>query len=226
MIFHFRTWPGPVVFLCMIVLLWSCKETKSEPTATTPEVTVSKPIPKEIIEILEFAELPATQSEELAGLIGLQEIDNSGVLHMVSLEEAAKTLKQLKTSKKVDRHPIIELKGTDQVVLMLQGRGYSGPIWAYMLLNKKSMVIEKLQFEHKAESEGYGDFITYNSFENQFTEKPLLPETGGFQLSVEGRTLQPGFYAVDGTSGATQTCKAAVDMINNGISIYNKYLFE
>ena len=132
----------------------------------------------------------------------------------------------MKTSKKADSYPIIELKKTDSVVLMLQGRGYGGPIWAYLLLNKESMSIEKLQFDHKAESEGYGADMTYNSFESQFTKKPLLPETVGFRLSEEGKNSEPGFYEVDGISGATQTSNAAIDMMNYGLSIYNNYLFQ
>ncbi len=222
---RYSYWQRHLIWLCLLGILWSCKETKPAPVQTNTEIQEPKPIGKELKEVLDFAGISATNSEELTTLINLFEINESGTVQSMSPEKANTTLKQIKTSKKLDQYPIIEIQDTDHVVFVFQGRGYGGPIWAKALFNRGSMSFEKIQFDHKAESEGYGDGITYSNFEDQFTKKTLVPETEGFQLNVEGKDSQPGFYPVDGISGATQSSKAVIDMMNYGLSVYNSYLF-
>lgn len=64
--------------------------------------------------------------------------------------------------------PIFEIKGTETVILPLQGVGFGGAIWAKVLVDRKALEIEKIEFEHKAESDGYGAAMTESSFERQF----------------------------------------------------------
>ena len=225
MVNHFSSWMRSLIFLSLLGFIWSCKETKQEPVQQEPEIAAPKPITKEIKEVLDFAGISATRTEELPGLITFLETGGSGMVQPTSAEEVTARLKQMKTSKKLEYYPIVEIQGSDHVVLVLQGRGFAGPIWGHLLLNKKTMVLEKVQFDHRAETEGYGDVISYNSFENQFTEKTLLPETPGFQLNVPGQKLEPGSYPVDGISGATQSIQAVIDMVNAGLSVYSPYLF-
>ena len=220
-----NTLQGPLILLCLLVFMWSCKETKSESAPITQEIATPKPISKELTEVLDFADITASQEKELIELIGLFETKGSDVVQSINADEMTARLKQMKTSKKVENYPIIEIRGTDHVVLMLQGRGFGGPIWGKLLLNRKTMVFEKIQFDHKSESEGYGDAMTYSSFEDQFMQKRMLPETAGFQLHVKRKNVEPGFYSVDGISGATISSEAVIDMMNSGLAVYHAYLF-
>ena len=82
----------------------------------------------------------------------------------------------------------------------------------------------KLQFEHMAESEGYGAAITQSSFENQFVGIVLDPDLKDFGLKQNGVVLIEGVNMIDGISGATITSKAGIKMINQGLLKYRNYL--
>lgn len=52
----------------------------------------------------------------------------------------------------------------------------------------------------------------------------LDPDSKDFGLKQDGIVLIEGIHMIDGISGATITCKAAVEMINQGIQKYRNYL--
>lgn len=179
-------------------------------------VEVNK-IPKVIKDLTSFAEMSISDTTDIINIVSFKEVDSSGVLQTVDIERAASRFKQMMTNKKGYSYPIIEIADTDNVVFMVQGRGYGGPIWAKILFDKNEIQIKKLEFQHSAESEGYGAAITQSYFENQFTDKKLSSNGDAFGLEQNGQTILEGLHIVDGTSGATQTSRAAVDMINEGL---------
>ncbi len=216
-----NTWLWPLGFLCLTALIWQCKDQKeikdvSQQVESAEKVEVKK-VPKVIEDLTTFAEIVYSDTVDLTNLISFKEIDSSGNLHIVDMSRSASRFKQMMTNKRGSSYPIVDINDTDHVVLMVQGRGYGGPIWAKLLIDTKEMLIAKLEIQHSAESEGYGASITMSSFESQFAGKKLEVNGANFGLNQSGSVLIDGVHQVDGISGATQTGMAAVDMINKGL---------
>jgi Na+-transporting NADH:ubiquinone oxidoreductase subunit C len=207
------------------MMFWSCKEQKpvrQEITAT--ETTVPKPIPKLIGELCAFAGITITDSTDISSIARFKIIDSSGTHQEIKIEEATSLFKRLKSGKKVSGIPVMEFKELDKNLVMFQGRGYGGPIWATILLKKKTRQIEKVEFEHRAESEGYGSGMTMSSFENQFTGIEIKRGVTLFGLKQGARSIIQGEHEIDGMSGGTVTGQGVVNMLNPGFQMYVRSL--
>lgn len=210
--------------LCALSTLWHCKEPKKDSAAKAVELVKIKPVPPVIIEMAEFGGISVSDTTDIKLLLRFIIVDNTGTVRSAEMDEAAKGFKIFMTNKRVVSHPVMEIINTDKVVLMAQGRGYGGSIWAKILLDKQRMQIEKLELDHLAESEGYGEGITYSSFESQFTDTDLNMDGSPFGLNQGEMTIVKGSHQIDGISGATQTCTTVVEMLNESLQQYRKYL--
>lgn len=212
-----------LVIALLCTLIWSCKE---KPSINKPlnEVKVTSQITPEIKELLKFAKITYTDTTTVSHLLQFKLIDENGEIRLSDSEENTKAYRNLIKGKATSVLPIFEIIGSDQVIFVVQNRGNIGNIWAKILLDKKSKETLDISFDHMAESEGYGAGITMGPFENQFVGIVLDTDSNSFGLNQKGKVLIEGVHMIDGISGATITSKATVEMMNQGVQKYRKYL--
>ena len=213
--------------MILIVLGWSCKEnpkqTEQKIETVKQETKTKASLPESIKEIATFATPDFTDTTDIQNLIIFKELDlTSNTISNIDLDRASDLYKKLATRGQATSLPIFEVKGTDLVVLPVQGVGFGGAIWAKVLLDKKTLEIKNIAFEHKGESEGYGAAVSEKTFEDQFLGTKINLKEDTFTLQKAGDDV----HFVDGISGATMTSKGAVTMVNEGLRKYGGYLKE
>ena len=219
-----RSWILTTALAGAVLLCWQCREKTPTPEPTTEVIQQTKPIPKVIKDLADFAELSVSDTSNIDLLMSFKEIDSNGTVHQIDIDQAASAFKKKMTSKKSTSFPVVEITDSQKIVIILQGKGYGGPIWAWLLVNKGNQQIDKLLFDHSAETDGYGAAMTYNSFESQFTAKVISGDVPIFGLKQNDELLIKGTYEVDGLAGATITSQAVLEMMNTGLDTYKVYL--
>lgn len=213
-----------IAFLTVIlVILFSCKEQKPVQQIDETASTQVVPIPKEMNELLEFANLTAEEVSDLDELFRFKLVNADGSVSTIETTEATKLVKRALSGKQTDTF-FVETVSTGKAILFVQGRGYGGPIWGKLLLDSTNMTFEKVVFQHRAESEGYGAAMTLSSFENQFTNIDISADSFRFGLKQNNREILSGNAMIDGISGATITAESVVEMMNDGLDKYKDYL--
>ena len=216
--------------MVVILILGSCKEiaetTKPQEQEPIEEVQVVKPVSKTIKELVEFAGISLTDSTDINEVFEFKQLDKYDAISAVQMNQAVNLYKKMMKREQEHAWPIFEIKNTDNVILPVKGIGFGGPIWAKVMVDKKELEIKKIEFDHGAESEGYGAAMTQSSFEKQFvgTKIKLDKNTFGLQQHME-KTIVDG-RIVDGISGATATSAGVVEMVNLGIQKYSAYFKE
>lgn len=217
-----------IIFLLVVLLFWNCKQKSN--TEEPKEVDVLKEenaivlVPKVMIELGKFADVVLTDKSDINQFIGFKQIDTHQSVTTIDMNDAISLYKRIMKREKVTSFPIFELKNTDEVILPIQGVGFGGPIWAKVLVDKNTLEIKKIAFEHFAETDGYGAAISQSPFANEFigTKINLDKNTFTLQKNIENR-IDDG-VVVDGISGATMTSEAAIEMVNEGLKKYKGYL--
>lgn len=212
------------IVLLLIAIFWNCKQKAEKATEpTVEEVEEIQQIPSEIFEIAEFAEVALRDSAQVNDQILFFTIDKNESIDSVDVFQAINIYKKQVKSGDGDIYPIFEFKESGDVVLIVKGRGYGGNIRGTLLIDQNFLEIKKVKFDHKAESEGYGDAMSYSSFENQFVGGKVNFERNTFGLNQNGSNIITGDKVVDGLSGATETSRSAIEMINEELKKYEKY---
>ena len=217
-----------IIFLLVVLLFWNCKQKSN--TEEPKEVDVLKEenaivlVPKVMIELGKIADVVLTDKSDINQFIGFKQIDTHQSVTTIDMNDAISLYKRIMKREKVTSFPIFELKNTDEVILPIQGVGFGGPIWAKVLVDKNTLEIKKIAFEHFAETDGYGAAISQSPFANEFigTKINLNKNTFTLQKNIENR-IDDG-VVVDGISGATMTSEAAIEMVNEGLKKYKGYL--
>ena len=216
--------------MVVIIVLGSCKQkaetTKPQAKEPIEAIQVVEPLSKTIKELVEFAGISLTDSTNINDIIGFKQLDKYDAISSVQMNQAVKLYKKMMKREQEHAWPIFEIKNTDNVILPVKGIGFGGPIWAKVMVDRKELEINKIEFEHSAESEGYGAAMTRSSFEKQFvgTKIDLDKNTFGLQQHIEKRTDDGRI--VDGISGATATSEGVVEMLNLGLQKYSAYFKE
>lgn len=216
-----------VLFLpfLLIPLLWSCQNQAAEEVQPEPVPQRPYQIPKVLKEIGKFAEVTFTDTTGLKQAFTFKAIDQQGQISMIGFEQAAQLYKKRLSSDPSGQWPIFELKNSEQVILMLNGRGFGGRLWAKVRVDRKNKQILLAEFSQEAESEEYAAELTEKSFADQFTGKKISSDGNSFGLSQSGKNLIIGQHEIDGISGASVTSRGTIDMMNTGFSSYLPYLF-
>ncbi|AKA34249.1 FMN-binding protein [Flagellimonas lutaonensis] len=219
--------------LCLIFLslfLWNCKQAPEskkvdadiqQPLVKTEKAQKTSPI---LLKLVEFADTTATDTTDITDIFVFKQLNENGEIASLDPKDAVSLHKKVTDAKSGEELPIFELKKGQKAVLMVNGRGFAGPLWAKILVDKDAMTIEKIEFDHSAESEGYGDGITYTSFEKQFVGAKIDLTDNTFSLFQSGSEVEKGNQRIDGLSGATMTSQAVVKMVNEGLKKYKGYL--
>lgn len=208
-----------LAFGMLLLPLWNCKE-KPIPKATVEKAVTVQTISKTLKEIAKFADLSLTDTADITTLMSFKEIDENGMLTDSDAQKTEQLFKALSQVKPLARFPVVEIKNTNLVILVAKGKGFAGSIWAKVLIDRAAAKVQKIQFDHIAESEGYGAGITRKSFEDQFIGMPAYMEPNTLGLIQDGEAI----YKIDGIAGATATNKGVVDMLQQGLQKYQNYL--
>ncbi|MCW5517985.1 FMN-binding protein [Muriicola sp. Z0-33] len=212
-----------LAFGMLFLTLWNCKE-KPVPKATVEKAEMVQTISKTIKEIAIFADLSLTDTTDITTLMSFKEIDENGMLTESDAQKTEQLFKALTKVKPLASFPVVEIKNTTLVILVTKGKGFAGGIWAKILIDRASGKVQKIQFDHIAESEGYGSGITRKSFEDQFIGMPAYMEPNTLSLIQDGKVIGEGIYKIDGIAGATATSKGVIDMLHQGLENYQNYL--
>lgn len=213
----------PVCLLAISLIFMSCRE-KTEQLKPTPvpEVAAQKSLAPEYMEIAAFMDISMTDSTDVDEVLSFKALFNTDSLADSDAAENLKFHKRILRTGGSTALPIFESRASDLSLVLLTGRGYVGPIWTEVLFDRQTRKIIKIRFDHKMETEGYGNAIIEGAFQDQFVGGEIRFDGKSFALkpgqgSVESVTL------VDGISGATVTSSAVVQMLNTGFKGLEPY---
>lgn len=99
---------------------------------------------------------------------------------------------------------------TNQIVFEFHGNGVQGPIHGAMALMDDLNTIKAIMIIKQGETPGLGGRIAEAKFLDRFKNKKLFPE---LRIAREGKAS--GINEVDGITGATFSCDALQDVLNN-----------
>ena len=159
-----------IKFLLLILMssFLNCKENqdtvKSKVEAVQKQPEVIAKLPAIIRDLAIFAEPTFSDSVNIKELMRFKALDGSGKLTPIDMDRAVALYKKMTMPGPVSSLPIFEIMNTDMAILPVQGIGFDGAIWAKVLVDKKTLEIKKVAFEHKAESDGYGAAMTQSTF--------------------------------------------------------------
>ncbi len=217
-----------ILVLILVPMIWNCKENSD---TAKPKVEVSKQetlavaeLPTSIKELAKFAVPTFSDAANSDEWMIFKEIDANGTVTSINRQRAIDLYKAITKPQQVSAMPIFEIKNTDMVILPIQGKGFGGAIWANVVVDRKTLEIKKITFEHKAESEGYGAALTQSTFENQFVGAKINLDENSFILKKNMEQRLDDGMVVDGISGATMTSDGVIEMMNLGLKKYKEYL--
>lgn len=212
-----------------LVLTYACKQSKESEQpilvkeAPHKEASVVQQSAPLLIELAKFASAKELDSQTVEQLFLFKKINTDGTIETITMDMAIDLYGQITKREGMDGKPIFEIKDTNMVILPVKGIGFGGPIWAKVLVDRPTMEIKKIEFEHKSESEGYGAAMTQKLFEDQFVGVKIdfEKDTYVLQRNLE-RRIDDGTI-IDGISGATMTTEGALEMVNEGLKGYRGY---
>lgn len=217
-----------VICFIMVIAFWSCKH-KPETQKPKSEVLVKEEkviptVPLVLIKLGEFANVNLSDVSVVNEFIVFKQIDANQTVTTIDMNKAVALYRKMTRREQVASLPIFEIQNTDNAILVIQGVGFGGSIWAKVLVNRTSLEIKKIEFEHKAESEGYGAAMTQSYFEEKFVGTNIDLEKNTFILEQNKERRVDDGTLIDGISGATMTSQAALEMVNLGLKNYKAYL--
>lgn len=215
------------LFLVMIIVFWSCKHKEENVKPASETIVTEKKgpstVPAELVKIGEFAKIDLSDMFTVNQQVLFKQIDEKQTVTTIDMKTALALYRKM-TEPGAFSYPIFEFRHTDSAVLVLTGVGFGGPIWAQVLVDRKTMEIKNIEFQHSSESEGYGAAMTQSYFEDKFTNAKIDLEKNTFTLQANLETRMDGGTIIDGISGATMTSEAALEMVNLGLKNYKGYL--
>lgn len=217
-----------IKYLVIVLLLINCKEKpevhsqKGEELPREEKATPS--IPPEVMELGTLAGVVFSDLSDVHEFIAFKQIDENERVSTIDMKTAITLYRKMTKSEGTFVRPIFELKGTDTAILPLEGIGFGGAIWAKVLVDRNTLKIRKIEFEHQAESEGYGAAMTQSSFEDKFVGARIDLEKNTFTLQRNKEISIDDGASIDGIAGATMTSQATLEMVNDGLKKYKGYL--
>lgn len=163
------------------------------------------------------------QADNLKSALKPHVIDKDGQHRKVKLKEALDLYVNNVKVWNSDHSPFFEIKKTKKVILPVFGIGLWDHIWGNIVVDKETLVIEKVELLHLAETPGLGAMISETEFEKQFENLHLKWDGNNYSLYQNDKEVIHGRTRIDGISGATITSTGAVNMMNSSIHHYKKY---
>ncbi len=216
-------------FFILISLIWGCKqkataEPQPKATETVTEAPAKAPMSSIIKELGQFAGIDIPDANAAEEMIHFKKINGDGDIETIDMDTYLKLYQLVLKNSSSAEPTIFEIRGNDNAILMMGAKGFGGPIWAKVLVDRSTQEIKKIEFDHRSESDGYGAGISEMGFAKQFFDAKINVKTNTFGLDQTGKKIISGTQMVDGLSGATATSGAAVGMVNKGLQKYAGYL--
>jgi Na+-transporting NADH:ubiquinone oxidoreductase subunit C len=149
-----------LIVLLLFFLGWSCKENTEkiklevkEEEQETLEIHELNPI---IDELTRFVEPVFSDSIISKEVLFYKELDSTGTVTPIPMDRAVILYKNMMRRQRVSSLPIFEVLDTNTAVLVVQGAGFGGAIWAKILIDKETLEIKGIAFEHKRNQKGMG----------------------------------------------------------------------
>ncbi|MGB5371420.1 MAG: FMN-binding protein [Flavobacteriaceae bacterium] len=214
-------------FFILVSLFWSCKQkvaAEPQPKETVTQAPTQAPMSSIIKELGQFAGIDIPDANVADEMIYFKKINTNGEPENIDMDNYVALYQLLIRNGQGVELPILEIRGSDHAILIMGGKGFGGPIWAHVLVDRATREIKKTEFDHRLESDGYGAGITKPGFGNQFSDTKIALKSNTYGLDQTGQKIMEGSRMVDGLSGATVTSGAAVRMVNEGLHKYAGYL--
>ena len=106
-------------------------------------------------------------------------------------------------------------RATGDVAFAIEGSGLWGPIRAIVAIRPDLETVKGITIIHQEETPGLGARIAEAGFLDRFKDKRILP-----RLTIQPPGKAAKDNEVDGITGATLSCKAFEDILNNEIRMY------
>lgn len=177
-----------------------------------------------ITELGKLADTTYTNSTDLKSIMDFKTIDLNGSIKSISMETAIQQYVSNTKNNKPEFYPIFEIKNTSKVILPVFGQGLWGRIWGKVMLDKESMKVIKIEFDHRSETPGIGGNINDSIFNHQFMGSTAYLTKNDYSLYQSDEIIIEGKQRIDGISGATITSKGAIEMLNSDLMKYKEYL--
>jgi Na+-transporting NADH:ubiquinone oxidoreductase subunit C len=171
-----------------------------------------------------LADSTFNDSTDLKSLIAFKTIDSKGSIENIEMDLAIKLYQENINNERIKLYPIFEVKNSPNVILPVYGQGLWDKIWGRVILDKKTFKITNIDFNHKNETPGIGGNINDPQFKAQFIGTSIHFSSNSYSLYQDSTKVTEGKQKIDGMSGATVTSKGVVQMLNDGLSKYEKYL--
>jgi Na+-transporting NADH:ubiquinone oxidoreductase subunit C len=218
-----------LALLILATLFWGCKQkvtAEPQPKATerATEAPAKAPMSSIIKELGQFADIDLPDMTVVDEMIHFKKINGNGDIETIDSDSYLALYQNTVKNGNVSELPIFEIRNSDNAILMMGGKGFGGPIWAKVLVDRKARTLTNIEFDHRSESDGYGAGISEAGFAKQFVDAKINVKANTFGLDQTGKKIISGTQMVDGLSGATATSGAAVNMVNNGLIKYAGYL--
>lgn len=167
-----------------------------------------------------------TRKTNLDSLVTYKTIDSYGNVKTVRFGGALSLDRMHINKQDNSEYPIYEINNTNKVILSVYGEGNWDWIAAKVVVDKTTLELLEIQFDHKQETPGLGAVITTREFRSQFVGSKLDLTGNSYSLQYSDSVLIAGNYKIDGISGATITSKGVINMLNDGLKVYKEYLVE
>lgn len=211
-----------------ILLVFGCKQNQESQKPEVEQIDQKATAKKErspiITELLRFMDTTLSVGSDDSEIFIFKEIDANGTINTITTDEAVALYEDIVKRKQIASLPLFEIKNTNTAILLVKSNGFGGPIWAKVWVEKGTLEIKKVEFDHKAESDGYGAAMTQTSFENQFVGAKINFDKNSFELRRNIEKGTDNSQIIEGISGATITNEAVIKMVNDGLMNYRKYL--
>ncbi|MDO1513883.1 FMN-binding protein [Maribacter confluentis] len=217
-----------IIMLLLGFLLLNCKDRSPaikeiDNTGVTQEKAIT-PVPSVITDLGKFIGITFSDSLTVDDVFNFKKIDLNNVVVSIDMTQSVLLYKKMTKREKASSFPIFEVKNTSNVILLVQGLGFGGPIWAIVSLDTNTLEIKNIAFDHFAESDGYGAAMTHSTFEDEFIGSVINLEDDTFMMQKNLDSRIDDGVIIDGISGATMTSAAAIQMVNKGLMQYKEYL--
>jgi Na(+)-translocating NADH:ubiquinone oxidoreductase C subunit len=117
---------------------------------------------------------------------------------------------------KLDFVPYWKLKNHPGVdILYMEGYGYAGPIWGYLIFDEKKGKALDVYFFHRKETRSYGADLSADWYQEQYAGLQLFADSQLFLMENPQREVYTvGGTRIDGLSGSTVTNNGVRAMFN------------
>lgn len=218
---HFSTFAMGFLFISLTLLEISCSSQLSK-AQNYPQSPTLDPVQKEELLSTLFPSFPKINAGNIEQELQPYVLVKGKAHALPQFITFDNELHQQWRMNKLAFIPFWKVKSAPHVdILFMEGYGYAGPVWAYILFNETDQTIMDIRFFHKKETLSYGAEISKDWYQEQYA---------GAKLSLEGKlnlmdnpkreVYTFGGVKLDGASGSTVTNNGIKAMFNNMLVHY------